>query len=742
MSHPGRSTSRSGPSRELEQLLIPEPVSTHHHRWPGWRWTKPLALAAALVAAHQLVPAAATALATARPGNTSIEQARAVTGPVWAQISPLLLPAAGVLTVLAVLTLVADLLLVARRNRQAQVRNATARALRLQPPLLRVVRARHRRLVAGPISKITLAYDHAPGLIVDADAADKITEAVSPYMGHLTVDWLARRNRIVIRVLQAPGVDIPRLEEAHPKTVGAVHTLGAFLVPGWTTDQTRTEVSADGEIRRLVATYGVTSKDSSDSFRRRFDDLMMAKCPSPTGAWDIRWFPADARVEIEPVKPLPKTVPHPGVKMLPLKTWEVAYGVSPTGATATFDFKRVPHLLDVGTTGTGKSVLLRSIVTSACASGWEVVIADPKVLTFRGFAHWPGVRAIATTGEDMERLIIALRDRMNERYAAIAAGHIREADLRPMMLVIDELTEWIIEVNQHAEQSSAGARGRIRKSPAVAALWQLLRKARQAGIQVVVATQRPDVSFIPGEARDNAGNRAGAGHLKADAAEMLFGTRQIPQRVFDVIQTSDGRLRRQLVPGRMTVSQGGEDLQTAQAWWTPDPAEHTDTASREILDRLRQEAQQARTRLDAVPDPFAAARAKLEAGDRGLLDGVPTTLDDTPSTAALSAPGLDDLDDVQVGDLEDYDADDVVPIRAHRLAPGDRAKLPIEDGAGAEDDWVDITDVTEDDVDDDRVLLTFRTAAGAVSEISMDGREVVFVRADPDEDGHDHAVSA
>ena len=74
-------------------------------------------------------------------------------------------------------------------------------------------------------------------------------------------------------------------------------------------------------------------------------------------------------------------------------------------------------------------------------------------------------------------------------------------------------------------------------------LWSLLRLGRQAKIFVITATQRPDVNFIPGEARSNLVARVAMGKQDGPALDMVFNTRMIQQR-------ASTRRSRTRTPGR------------------------------------------------------------------------------------------------------------------------------------------------------------------------------------------------
>ena len=103
-------------------------------------------------------------------------------------------------------------------------------------------------------------------------------------------------------------------------------------------------------------------------------------------------------------------------------------------------------------------------------------------------------------------------------------------------------------------------------------LWSLLRLGRQAKIFVITATQRPDVNFIPGEARSNLVARVAMGKQDGPALDMVFNTRMIQQRIHETITDPDtGEKLITRIRGRATIDIGGGPV-SVQTFWTPDPA--------------------------------------------------------------------------------------------------------------------------------------------------------------------------
>ena len=166
-------------------------------------------------------------------------------------------------------------------------------------------------------------------------------------------------------------------------------------------------------------------------------------------------------------------------------------------------FDRLPHLLVAGTTGSGKSVwmntLLSWIVTHATAQEVRLVLIDPKRVELAPFASLPHLAG--PIASDPEEAIAALGEvvaAMEERYADLERRGMRkideiDADERPpyTLVVIDELADLIMTGKARVEEP----------------LVRLLQMGRAAGIHCLLATQRPSADVLTGLIRTNAPSR-------------------------------------------------------------------------------------------------------------------------------------------------------------------------------------------------------------------------------------------
>jgi len=186
-------------------------------------------------------------------------------------------------------------------------------------------------------------------------------------------------------------------------------------------------------------------------------------------------------------------------------------GQRPTGEVLCGDLSdaSTPHLLVGGTTGSGKSVLLRSLIASLVhchgPSAIRFILIDPKRVTFNLPSFQSAVGAhldgpIGYDADDAIPIIERLVDVMEERYRLFEKAHvsdIREFNegrmpgecLERKIVVMDEFQDLT------AEKSTA--------TPFFAGVKRLGAKARAAGVHLILATQRPDKDVVPPLLRTN-----------------------------------------------------------------------------------------------------------------------------------------------------------------------------------------------------------------------------------------------
>ena len=212
----------------------------------------------------------------------------------------------------------------------------------------------------------------------------------------------------------------------------------------------------------------------------------------------------------------------------------VALGKDISGHPVVADLAKMPHLLVAGTTGSGKSVginsMLISLLYKSTPETVRLILIDPKMLELNVYDNIPHLLTPVVT--DMSEAANALRwgvGEMENRYKLMAALGVRNitgynrkvkealeagepikdplfvrdellgedqqpADLKPLpfiVIVVDEFADLIMVVGKKIEELIA----------------RLAQKARASGIHLVLATQRPSVDVITGLIKSNIPSR-------------------------------------------------------------------------------------------------------------------------------------------------------------------------------------------------------------------------------------------
>ncbi|PZS07854.1 MAG: hypothetical protein DLM64_14030 [Solirubrobacterales bacterium] len=195
-----------------------------------------------------------------------------------------------------------------------------------------------------------------------------------------------------------------------------------------------------------------------------------------------------------------------------------------------------PHLLMVGRTKTGKSVVLTVLLAQAVARGWRTYVLDPKGSDYVWTRNLPltswhpversqeGLEAAFREMERRRAVLEAIQvehDEVRNFTEAIEAGLIDPADEPPCLVLIDEMAE-LVELGDKASNKAA-----------TTMLGRLARLARFVDIFLVVATQRPDATLLPGEVKSNLGTRGVTGKGDSIGLRMAFDDDEVAPLTVD-----------------------------------------------------------------------------------------------------------------------------------------------------------------------------------------------------------------
>jgi len=186
----------------------------------------------------------------------------------------------------------------------------------------------------------------------------------------------------------------------------------------------------------------------------------------------------------------------------------VALGKNISGNPVVIDLAKTPHLLVAGTTGSGKSVAINSMIVSmlykSTSKDVRLILIDPKMLELGVYDDIPHLLTPVVT--DMRLAANALTwcvGEMERRYDLLAEKGVRNIDsfndnvetedekLPKIVIIIDEFADLFLVVGKKIEELIA----------------RLAQKARAAGIHLILATQRPSVDVITGLIKANIPSR-------------------------------------------------------------------------------------------------------------------------------------------------------------------------------------------------------------------------------------------
>jgi DNA segregation ATPase FtsK/SpoIIIE, S-DNA-T family len=190
----------------------------------------------------------------------------------------------------------------------------------------------------------------------------------------------------------------------------------------------------------------------------------------------------------------------------PLSVW---LGKDISGASVHADLARMPHILIAGTTGSGKSgcinTMLCSILLRATPDEVRMILVDPKRVELGLYESIPHLLTpVVSSPKQASAVLTNVLTEMERRYERMSLARARnlaelnraqrkrgEPELPYLLVVIDELADLMMVSPQEVED----------------AVIRLAQKSRAVGIHLVLATQRPSVDVITGMIKANVPSR-------------------------------------------------------------------------------------------------------------------------------------------------------------------------------------------------------------------------------------------
>ena len=179
----------------------------------------------------------------------------------------------------------------------------------------------------------------------------------------------------------------------------------------------------------------------------------------------------------------------------------IALGKSISGMPIVGDLTAMPHLLIAGTTGSGKSVCINTIIVSLLyklkPDLCKFILIDPKMLelsTYEGIPHL--LTPVITDAKKATSALAWTVKEMNSRYKLMSKVGVRNIDgyntkhklkMPYIVVVVDEMSDLMLVAGKEIENY----------------IQKLSQMARAAGIHIIMATQRPSVDVITGTIKAN-----------------------------------------------------------------------------------------------------------------------------------------------------------------------------------------------------------------------------------------------
>ena len=183
----------------------------------------------------------------------------------------------------------------------------------------------------------------------------------------------------------------------------------------------------------------------------------------------------------------------------------IALGKSISGLPLVSDLTDMPHLLIAGTTGSGKSVCINSIILSLLykhsPETCNLILIDPKMLELSAYEGTPHLLCPVITEANQATAALSWTVKeMENRYKLMTKIGVKNIDgynsknktqMPYIVVVVDEMSDLMLVAGKEIENY----------------IQKLSQMARAAGIHIIMATQRPSVDVITGTIKANFPNR-------------------------------------------------------------------------------------------------------------------------------------------------------------------------------------------------------------------------------------------
>ena len=173
------------------------------------------------------------------------------------------------------------------------------------------------------------------------------------------------------------------------------------------------------------------------------------------------------------------------------KRWRTPGG---TAAAVCLDMLKQPHLLIAGSTGSGKSVLINSLIYTALYKSpnrYQFILIDPKRVELIDYKPLPHTISYSSEMSDILEALQYSIDLMENRYRLMQRQRLKKSNATDIYIIIDEYADLVIQAKKQVERY----------------IIRLSQLGRAANIHLILATQRPTRDIITGAIKVNLDSR-------------------------------------------------------------------------------------------------------------------------------------------------------------------------------------------------------------------------------------------
>ncbi|HFH9839453.1 TPA: FtsK/SpoIIIE domain-containing protein [Streptococcus suis] len=215
---------------------------------------------------------------------------------------------------------------------------------------------------------------------------------------------------------------------------------------------------------------------------------------------------------------------------------------------------KCPHILVSGGTGSGKSVFITFLILELLKRQSTIYIADPKNSDLGSLSHYFGEKYVATTPNNIARIVRLVVEEMQERYQYMRNNfqygtNFADHGLKPVFLCFDEIGSF--------RASGTDKKSRETIAEVMEGIKQIILLGRQSGIFILVSAQQMRAETLNTDLRDNLGLRIALGANSNEGYRMVFGS-ATPENLKPIEVKGAGYLYMQ-----------GSGRENAQYWESP-----------------------------------------------------------------------------------------------------------------------------------------------------------------------------